>query len=165
LSFYSPADLLKRSTLTLGNNMKKLENILIAMGTAAAMVFGATSQASAQAAPGMPGLCWFGAKAPVCAERSKQRFTYNNARCATMDGAKVVSQGACPKAAAATATKGGKKSAKKAKKGGKKAEIKGKKSGKKAAVKAKKGGKKAAAKGKKGGKKAAKKSGKKAKKS
>jgi hypothetical protein len=120
--------------------MKKLEHILIAMGAAAAMVFGATSQASAQAAPGMPGLCWFGAKAPVCAERSKQRFTYNNARCATMDGAKVVAQGACPKAAAATAKKGGKKSAKKAKKGGKKAAVKAKKGGKKAA---KKSGKKA----------------------
>lgn len=144
--------------------MKKLEHILIAMGAAAAIVFGVTSHAAAQAAPAMPGLCWFGPKAPVCAERSKQRFTYANARCATMDGAKVVAQGACPKAAA-TAKKGGKKSAKKAKKGGKKAAIKGKKGGKKAAVKGKKGGKKAATKGKKGGKKAAKKSGKKAKKS
>jgi hypothetical protein len=145
--------------------MKKLEHILIAIGAAAVMVFGVTSQAAAQAAPAMPGLCWFGPKAPVCAERGKQRFTYNNARCATMDGAKVVAQGACPKAAAATGKKGGKKSAKKAKKGGKKAAMKAKKGGKKAAMKGKKGGKKAATKGKKGGKKAAKKSGKKAKKS
>ena len=135
--------------------MKKLEHILLAMGAAAAMVFGATNQAAAQAAPAMPGLCWFGPKQPVCGERAKQRFTYANARCATMDGAKVVAEGACPKAAAATAKKGGKKSAKKAKKGGKKAAMKGKKGGKKAAMKAKKGGKKAATKGKKGGKKAA----------
>ena len=132
----------------------KLTHMLAAV-VAAAFVFGATNQAAAQAAPAMPGLCWFGPKAPVCAERSKQRFTYANARCATMDGAKVVTQGACPKAAAATAKKGGKKSAKKAKKGGKKAAMKGKKGGKKAAMKGKKGGKKAAMKGKKGGKKAA----------
>jgi hypothetical protein len=145
--------------------MKKLEHILIAMGAAAVMVFGVTSQAVAQAAPAVPGLCWFGPKAPVCAERGKQQFTYNNARCATMDGAKVVAQGACPKAAA-TAKKGGKKkAAMKGKKGGKKAAMKAKKGGKKAAMKGKKGGKKAATKGKKGGKKAAKKSGKKAKKS
>ena len=144
--------------------MKKLEHILLAIGAAAVMVFGVSNQAAAQAAPAMPGLCWFGPKAPVCAERSKQRFTYNNARCAEMDGAKVVAQGACPKAAA-TAKKSGKKSAKKAKKGGKKAAMKAKKGGKKAAMKGKKGGKKAATKGKKGGKKAAKKSGKKAKKS
>jgi hypothetical protein len=145
--------------------MKKLEHILIAMGAAAVMVFGVTSQAVAQVAPAVPGLCWFGPKAPVCAERGKQQFTYNNARCATMDGAKVVAQGACPKAAA-TAKKGGKKkAAMKGTKGGKKAAMKAKKGGKKAAMKGKKGGKKAATKGKKGGKKAAKKSGKKAKKS
>ena len=144
---------------------------MLAAGVAAAFLFGATNQAVAQAAPAMPGLCWFGPKQPVCGERAKMKFTYANARCATIDGAKVVAQGACPKAAAATAKKGGKKSAKKAKKGGKKAAMKGKggkkaamkakKSGKKSATKGKKGGKKAAMKGKKGGKKAAKKSAKK----
>ena len=144
---------------------------MLAAGVAAAFLFGATNQAAAQAAPAMPGLCWFGPKQPVCGERAKMKFTYANARCATIDGAKVVAQGACPKAAAATAKKGGKKSAKKAKKGGKKAAMKakggkkaamkGKKGGKKAAMKGKKGGKKAATKAKKGGKKAAKKSAKK----
>ena len=144
---------------------------MLAAGVAAAFLFGATNQAAAQAAPAMPGLCWFGPKQPVCGERAKMKFTYANARCATIDGAKVVAQGACPKAAAATAKKGGKKSAKKAKKGGKKAAMKakggkkaamkGKKGGKKSAMKGKKGGKKAATKAKKGGKKAAKKSAKK----
>jgi hypothetical protein len=134
--------------------MKKRERIFIAMGAAAVMVFGATSQAAAQAAPVMPQFCWFAPKQPVCGERAKMKFTYANAGCAVNDGAKIVAQGACAKATA-KAKKGGKKSAKKAKKGGKKAALKGKKGGKKSAAKAKKGGKKAA---KKSGKKPTKKS-------
>jgi hypothetical protein len=88
----------------------KLSQILIAAGAASFIAVAASSSASAQSQG-----CWpLGAKAPVCATKGKMKFTYANAGCAALDGAKVASQGACKAAKPKKAKKAAKKPAKKA---------------------------------------------------
>ena len=101
----------------------KLRNIgyatVIAM-TAAAFVIGsavpseAAKKKKAEAAPPPPA-CWLTADKAVCATKGNMKFTYKNSCYAAKDGAKVVSDKACPAKAAAKAgkKKGGKKAAKK----------------------------------------------------
>jgi len=100
----------------------KLRNIgyaaVIAM-TAVAFVIGSavTSEAAkkkkAEAAPPPPPACWLTADKAVCATKGSMKFTYKNSCYAAKDGAKVVSDKACPAKAAKKA--GGKKKAAKAK--------------------------------------------------
>ena len=96
----------------------KLKNIGYAVfvaATAAAFVIGSGGPSEAkhkkkmEAAP-PPGPC-FVAEKRVCAVKGGIKFTYASACIASKDGAKVVSQKACPVKAA---KKGGKKKAKKA---------------------------------------------------
>ena len=68
----------------------------------------------AEAAP-PPVTCWIGDK-KVCGAKGGMKFTYQNACYAAKDGAKVVSDKACPEKAAKPAKKGGKKKAMKKKK-------------------------------------------------
>jgi hypothetical protein len=72
----------------------------------------APKKQAAAAPPPPPGPC-FVAEKPVCATRGDLKFTYANACIAVKDGAKVVSDGACPARAAKKGKKGGKKNAKK----------------------------------------------------
>ncbi len=88
----------------------------------AAFVLGSTGASEAakkkkaEAAP-VPVICW-GVNKPVCATRGGTKYTYANACYAAKDGAKVISQKACP---AKKAVKGKKKAGKKvAKKSAKK---------------------------------------------
>ncbi len=91
----------------------RTSHVAIVAALGAIFIAGSAGKAAAQSAWPMPNVCTLDQK-PVCGERSKMKFTYANAGCATLDGAKVVSQGACkaPKAAK-KAKKGGKKAAKK----------------------------------------------------
>jgi hypothetical protein len=99
----------------------KLRNIGYAAfiaATAAAFVIGSGGAGEAkgkkkEAAP--PPVICFGTGNPVCAERGGKKYTYASACWAAKDGAKVVSEKACPVKAAAKdgKKKGGKKAAKK----------------------------------------------------
>lgn len=104
----------------------KLKNIgyaaVVAM-SAIGFVLGSTGSSEAAKAkktaapPPQPGPC-FDVQKQVCGERGGMKFTYANACFANKDGAKVISDKACP---AQKAVKAGKKKAKKAmKKAGKK---------------------------------------------
>ena len=68
----------------------------------------AKKKAAAAPPPPPPGPC-FTAEKPVCATRGGMKFTYASACIAVKDGAKVVSDKACPVKAAKKAKKGGKK--------------------------------------------------------
>ena len=58
---------------------------------------GLAKEKKKQAAPkAQPIICWFEPASPVCADKGGERFTYTNACCAEKDGAKVVSNKACP---------------------------------------------------------------------
>jgi hypothetical protein len=82
---------------------------------------GSSEAAKKKAEPApLPGPC-FTAEKPVCATRGGMKFTYASACIAVKDGAKVVSQKACP---AAKAAKPHMKSAKKMAKPAKKKEMK-----------------------------------------
>lgn len=70
----------------------------------------AAKKKAAAAPPPPPGLC-FAPEKRVCAVKGGLKFTYANACIAAKDGAKVVSDKACPVKAA---KKGGKKKAKQA---------------------------------------------------
>ncbi|HTT46823.1 MAG TPA: Kazal-type serine protease inhibitor [Pseudolabrys sp.] len=65
--------------------------------------------------PPHPGPC-FELYAPVCGVKGGMKFTYGNACFAGKDGAKIVSQGACPKAKPHKKHKAHKKMSKPAKK-------------------------------------------------
>ncbi|MFN3657041.1 MAG: hypothetical protein ACK4UO_07280 [Pseudolabrys sp.] len=101
----------------------KLKNFgyaaLIAVAaTAFTLASATTSEAKkhtkkAKAAAPVPTLCW-GIQKPVCATKGGMKFTYANACYARNDGAKVVSDKACPAKKAKKAKKAGKKPAKKA---------------------------------------------------
>jgi hypothetical protein len=80
----------------------------------------AKKKAAAAPPPPPPGPC-FTAEKRVCATRGGMKFTYASACIAVKDGAKVVSDKACPVKAAKKAKKGG---GKKAKKPAKKKEMK-----------------------------------------
>jgi len=92
---------------------------VIAM-TAAAFVIGsavpseAAKKKKAEAAP-PPATCWLTTDKAVCATKGGMKFTYKNSCYAAKDGAKVVSDKACPAKAAAKPgkKKDGKKAAKK----------------------------------------------------
>ena len=73
----------------------------------------AKAKKKAAAAAPLPPTCWGTAAAPVCASRGKLKFTYINSCYAGKDGAKVVSQKACPVKKAKKAKKAKKKAAKK----------------------------------------------------
>lgn len=95
---------------------------VIAM-TAAAFVIGSAvpsdakaKKKKAEAAP-PPATCWLTTDKAVCATKGGLKFTYKNSCYAAKDGAKVVSDKACPaKAAKKAGKKGGKKTAKPTKK-------------------------------------------------
>ena len=95
----------------------KLKNIGYAVSIAAAAFVigsGGASEAKAKkkmaAPPPPPAFCPWEYK-PVCAVKGGMKFTYSNACWAAKDGAKVVSEKACPapKAAKAHKKKAGKK--------------------------------------------------------
>ena len=96
--------------------LRSLGYAAVIAATAAAFVIGsvnvgeAKGKKKAAAAPPPPVVC-FEAEKRVCAVKGGMKFTYINACTAAKDGAKVVSQKACPVKAA---KKGGKKKAKKA---------------------------------------------------
>src|ERR1043166_2196030 len=90
--------------------------IALSIGSATNSEAAKKKRAAAAAPPPSAAWCPFTAPKPVCATKGKMRFTYNDACFATKDGAKVVSNKACP--AKAAKGKGGKK--KKAKKSSKK---------------------------------------------
>ena len=102
----------------------KLKNIGYAVfvaATAAAFVIGSGGPSEAKAKKKMeaapPPVFCLGPEKRVCAVKGGMKFTYINACTAAKDGAKVVSQKACP---APKAKKAGKKKAKKAAKKSKK---------------------------------------------
>jgi hypothetical protein len=81
--------------------------------TAFTLASATTSEAKgkkkAAAATPVPTLCW-GLQKPVCAVKGGMKFTYANACYARNDGAKVISNKACPsKKAKKAKKKGGKK--------------------------------------------------------
>jgi len=76
---------------------------------------GKKKKAAAAPAPVMA-TCWATPAAPVCGARGKLKFTYINSCYAGKDGAKVVSQNACPTKAAKKGKKSKKKMAKKSSK-------------------------------------------------
>lgn len=96
--------------------LRSLGYAAVIAATAAAFVIGsvnvgeAKGKKKAAAAPPPPVVC-FEAEKRVCAVKGGMKFTYASACIAAKDGAKVVSQKACPVKAA---KKGGKKKAKKA---------------------------------------------------
>jgi hypothetical protein len=101
----------------------KLRNIgyaVVVAVAAGALVLGTAGSSEAKgkkkvAAPPPPqqtAFC-FGMGTPVCAERGGKKFTYANACWAAREGAKVVSDKACPPPKAAKAKKAKKKVAKK----------------------------------------------------
>ena len=97
--------------------LRSLGYAVVVAATAAAFVIGSVNVGEAKskkkvaaAPPPPPGLC-FAPEKRVCAVKGGLKFTYANACIASKDGAKVVSQKACPVKAA---KKGGKKKAKKA---------------------------------------------------
>ena len=89
--------------------------------TAAAFVIGSAvpsdakaKKKKAEAAPAKQASCMFTPPKAVCGTKGGMKFTYLNACYAANDGAKVVSDKACPaKAAKKAGKKGGKKAAKK----------------------------------------------------
>jgi hypothetical protein len=89
---------------------------LLTVATAAFVLGTAGSSEAAKkkaaAAPPRPGPC-FDLYKPVCGAKGGLKFTYANACIAVQDGAKVVSQKACPVKAMKPHKKGGKKKAKK----------------------------------------------------
>ena len=102
--------------------LRSLGYAAVIAATAAAFVIGAVNVGEAKgkkkaaAAPPPPVVC-FEAEKRVCAVKGGMKFTYINACTAAKDGAKVVSQKACPAPKAAKAKKAkAKKTAKKAKK-------------------------------------------------
>jgi hypothetical protein len=98
--------------------LKTIGYTAIAAVAAVALVIGSTGSSEAKgkakdAAVSKGGVCWGGA--PVCATRGNMKFTYRSACYAVNDGAKVVSDKACPAPKAAKAKKAkAKKAAKKA---------------------------------------------------
>jgi hypothetical protein len=101
----------------------KLRNIgyaVIVAVAAGALVLGTAGSSEAKGKkkkmaappPQQTAIC-FGMGTPVCAERGGKKFTYANACWAVREGAKVVSDKACPAPKAAKAKKGKKKAAKK----------------------------------------------------
>ncbi len=96
--------------------LKNLGYAALMIVSATAFVLGtagsseAAKKKAAAAPPPPPGPC-FTAEKPVCATRGGMKFTYASACIAVKDGAKVVSDKACPKAAAKPHKKGGKKKA------------------------------------------------------
>lgn len=101
----------------------KLRNIgyaVVIAVTAAAFVIGSAvpsdakaKKKKAEAAPNPP-TCLLAPEKAVCGERGGMKFTYKSACYAAKDGAKVVSDKACPaKAAKKAGKKKGKKAAKK----------------------------------------------------
>ena len=105
--------------------LRSLGYAAVIAATAAAFVIGsvnvgeAKGKKKAAAAPPPPVVC-FEAEKRVCAVKGGMKFTYINACTAAKDGAKVVSQKACPAPKAAKAKKAGKAKAKKADKKAKK---------------------------------------------
>ena len=99
--------------------LRSLGYAAIVAATAAAFVIGsvnvgeAKGKKKAAAAPAPPVIC-FEAEKRVCAVKGGMKFTYINACTAAKDGAKVVSQKACPAPKAAKAKKAKKAKAKKA---------------------------------------------------
>ena len=99
--------------------LRSLGYAAVVAATAAAFVIGsvnvgeAKSKKKAAAAPPPPGLC-FAPEKRVCAVKGGMKFTYASACIAAKDGAKVVSQKACPAPKAAKAKKAKKAKAKKA---------------------------------------------------
>ena len=103
--------------------LRSLGYAVVIAATAAAFVIGsvnvgeAKGKKKAAAAPPPPVIC-FEAEKRVCAVKGGMKFAYINACTAAKDGAKVVSQKACPapkatKAKKAKAKKAAKKPAKK----------------------------------------------------
>ena len=102
--------------------LRSLGYAAVVVATAAAFVIGsvnvgeAKSKKKAAAAAPPPVIC-FEAEKRVCAVKGGMKFTYINACTAAKDGAKVVSQKACPAPKAKKAEKAkAKKTDKKAKK-------------------------------------------------
>ena len=102
--------------------LRSLGYAAVIAATAAAFVIGSVNVGEAEgkkkaaAAPPPPVVC-FEAEKRVCAVKGGMKFTYINACTAAKDGAKVVSQKACPAPKAAKAKKAkAKKTDKKAKK-------------------------------------------------
>jgi hypothetical protein len=99
--------------------LRSLGYAAVIAATAAAFVIGsvnvgeAKGKKKAAAAPPPPVIC-FEAEKRVCAVKGGMKFTYINACTAAKDGAKVVSQKACPAPKAAKAKKAKKAKAKKA---------------------------------------------------
>jgi hypothetical protein len=95
----------------------KLKDIgYVALMTVAATAFvlgtaGSSEAAKKKAEAAPPPVACFGPEQRVCAVKGGMKYTYASACIAAKDGAKVVSQKACPVKAA---KKGGKKKAKKA---------------------------------------------------
>jgi len=110
--------LLRCARIHKGRNAMKLKNLgyaalMIVSATAFVLGTAGSSEAKKKAAaapPPPPGPC-FTAEKPVCAVKGGIKFTYASACIAVQDGAKVVSDKACPKATAKPHKKGGKKKA------------------------------------------------------
>ena len=105
--------------------LKNLGYAAVIAVTAAAFVIGSAvpsdakgKKKKAEAAPPAPmATCFLAPSNAVCATKGGMKFTYMNSCYAAKDGAKVVSDKACPaKAAKKAGKKGGKKAAKPAKK-------------------------------------------------
>ena len=103
--------------------LRSLGYAAVIAATAAAFVIGsvnvgeAKGKKKAAAAPPPPPVICFEAEKRVCAVKGGMKFTYINACTAAKDGAKVVSQKACPAPKATKAKKAkAKKTDKKAKK-------------------------------------------------
>lgn len=94
--------------------LRSLGYAAVIAATAAAFVIGsvnvgeAKGKKKAAAAPPPPVVC-FEAEKRVCAVKGGMKFTYINACTAAKDGAKVVSQKACPAPKTAKAKKAAKK--------------------------------------------------------
>jgi hypothetical protein len=85
----------------------------VAFALASATPSEAAKKKKAAAKPPAPKACLLGPEAQVCATKGGLKFTYANACYASQDGAKVVSQKACPAKKAVKAKKAKKKAAKK----------------------------------------------------
>ncbi len=101
-------------------DLRKCGYAAIVTAVSAAFVLGtaATSFAKekkkAEEPHATPITCWFEPTSPVCADKGGERFTYTSACRAEKDGAKVVSNKACPeKKAKHTKAKPAKKDKKK----------------------------------------------------
>jgi hypothetical protein len=101
--------------------LRSLGYAAVIAATAAAFVIGSVNvgeakgkKKAAAAPPPPPPVVCFEAEKRVCAVKGGMKFTYINACTAAKDGAKVVSQKACPAPKAAKAKKVKKAKAKKA---------------------------------------------------